>query len=446
MPSVCFYFQVHQPYRLKKYRFFNIGKDHDYFSLSDENSNYNKQILQKVIKKCYLPTNTLLLELLNNHPEFKICFSLSGVFLEQIQEYSPEVVESFRRLVETGRVELLSETYYHSLAFLYSRKEFKQQVRQHRRLLKQLFNYEPTVFRNTELIYNNTLAKSIERMGYKGIITEGADHILDWRSPDFVYRPQGTNNIKLLLKNYKLSDDMAFRFGSKEWQEHPLTTKKFVRWINRINGNGQVVNLFMDYETFGEHQWQETGIFEFLRHLPGEILNYQDNDFVTPSEAINKFQSIGSVDMPNYISWADSERDLSAWQSNPMQIDAFNKLYGLERQVKVLKDDQILVDWRKLQTSDHFYYMCTKFWSDGDVHKYFSPFESPYEAYTYFMNVLHDLKLRVLHKQREPVKSKDHSRNPRDKKRKVKPKEEKSYFVEEFPFWKGLEKKARSRA
>jgi alpha-amylase len=398
MPKICFYFQVHQPLRLKKYRFFDIGKDSNYFEDGSDTPRNNRKIFEKVAHKSYLPTNKLMLDLLNHHPEFKISYSLSGVFLEQAERFMPEVIKSFQDLVKTGRVEILSETYYHSLSFLYSRSEFRKQVQMHKKKVQKLFDVNPTVFRNTELIYNNDVAFEAEGLGYKGVITEGADHILGWRSPNYLYHPKGTKKIKLLLKNYKLSDDIAFRFSNKEWEEHPLTAEKFAHWVNAINGSGEIVNLFMDYETFGEHQWEDTGIFDFMRHLPYEILKHPDNGFVTPSEAVDTFRSFAELDIPHFISWADLERDLSAWRSNPMQHDALQKLYDLETEVNNSGDEFIIESWRRLTTSDHFYYMCTKWFTDGDVHKYFSPYESPYEAYIYFMNVLNDLRIRLDHR------------------------------------------------
>ncbi len=395
MPSVCFYFQVHQPYRIKNYRVFDIGKDSEYFNDNSEKDLNNEKILKKVAQKSYLPANAVLLELLKKHPEFKVSFSLSGVFLEQIEKSSPETLESFQKLVETGRVEILSETYYHSLSFLYSPKEFREQVSLHKRKIKKLFGVVPRVFRNTELIYNNALAKEIEDMGFSGIISEGADHVLGWRSPNFLYRPKNTSKLKLLLKNYRLSDDIAFRFSCKDWEGYPLTAPQFAEWVSAVNGNGNVVNLFMDYETFGEHQWEDTGIFEFLRHLPGEILKNPDNGFVTPSEAIEHYDEVAELDVPHFISWADVERDLSAWLSNDLQHNAIEKLYAMESDILKTRDKKLINDWRKLQTSDHFYYMCTKWFADGDVHKYFNPYESPYDAFISFMNVINDLHLRV---------------------------------------------------
>lgn len=395
MPSVCFYFQVHQPFRIKHYRVFDIGRDDAYFNDNSENDLNNRRILEKVARKSYLPANRTILELIKKYPKFKVSYSLSGVLLEQLEKFSPETLESFQELAKTGNVEFLSETYYHSLSFLYSPEEFRAQVKLHKKKINELFNQEPKVFRNTELIYNNSLAVEIERMGYEGILAEGADHIMGWRSPNFLYRPKGTKKLSLLLKNYRLSDDIAFRFSSRDWKEYPLTAPKFSQWVSAVNGNGNLVNLFMDYETFGEHQWEDTGIFEFLRHLPGEILKHPDNDFVTPSEAIKRYSPVSELDVHNFISWADIERDLSAWLSNPIQNDAIRKLYDLEKNVLESKDKKLIDDWRKMQTSDHFYYMCTKWFADGDVHKYFNPYSSPYEAFISFMNALGDLRLRI---------------------------------------------------
>ncbi len=394
MASICFYFQVHQPMRIKKYRFFDIGKEHNYFDDHSDTDLNNEKILKKVAQKAYLPTNKLLLELIHQYPEFKIAFSFSGVFLEQAEKYCPEVIESFQKLVATGNVEVLSETYYHSLSFLYSLDEFQYQVRKHRQKIKELFNVEPKIFRHTELIYNNRLAKTIEKMGYEGILAEGADHILEWRSPNFLYRPKGTSQIKLFLKNYRLSDDIAFRFSQKSWKEYPLTAPKFAHWVEKHNGNGEIVNLFMDYETFGEHQWEDTGIFNFLRQLPEEIYKKKNLDFITPREALTRYKPVGELDFPQFVSWADTERDLSAWRSNDMQKEALAKVYSLEKQIKETKNRQLQEDWRRMQISDHFYYMCTKWWNDGDVHKYFSPYDSPYDAFIAFINVLNDIKLR----------------------------------------------------
>ncbi len=388
MASVCFYFQVHQPYRLRRYSIFDT--ESNYFD------NYkNAEICRKVAQKCYLPANRLMLKLIQKYNgRFKIAYSLTGVLLDQLEEYAPEVLSTFQALAATGCVEFLSETYYHSLSFLYSREEFAEQVLMHKQRIKDLFNQDTNVFRNTELIYNNDLAHFVSDMGFKGVICEGADHILGYRSCNFLYRPPGLDNIKVLLKNYRLSDDIAFRFSNRGWPEWPLTAPKFARWVSDVNGNGNTVNLFMDYETLGEHQWEDTGIFEFLEHLPDEIFKHPDNDFKTPSEVIDSYEPVGEVDVPYMISWADMERDLSAWLGNAMQSNALYELYQMEKQVKQTGDPAIIRDWRKLQTSDHFYYMCTKWFSDGDVHKYFNPYDSPYDSYINFMNVLDNLHSR----------------------------------------------------
>jgi alpha-amylase len=395
MSSICFYFQVHQPLRIKKYRVFDVGNDHNYFNDSSNTDLNNKKVLAKVAEKSYLPANRLMLELLDKHPEFKISYSFSGVFLEQIEQDFPLVLKSFRELVDTGRVEIMSETYHHSLSFFYSRNEFERQVDKHRSLVRRLFGVSPRVFRNTELAYTNDLALWAEERNYSAVMAEGWDGILGWRSPNFIYHPKGAGKIKLLLKNYKLSDDMAFRFSEKTWREWPLTAEKFASWVSAINGNGEIVNLFMDYETFGEHQWADKGIFQFLRKLPEEVLAHPDNNFVTPSEAVERYEARGEIDVPHVVTWADTERDLSAWTGNAIQSSAIKFLYEMENGVLSSNDDQLVEDWRKLQTSDHFYYMCTKWFSDGDVHKYFNPYESPYDAFISFMNAAQDLKLRV---------------------------------------------------
>ena len=387
MASICFYFQVHQPLRLRHYTVFD--KDDRYFD-----DYKNASICRKVANKCYLPTNRLLLNLIRRFEgRFKIAYSLTGVLLEQLQLFTPEVISTFDALAETGCVEFLAETYYHSLSYLYSHDEFIEQVNKHSETIESLFGQKPRVFRNTELIYNNDLAALIESTGnFDAIISEGADHILGYRSPNYLYRPQGCSKLNLLLKNYKLSDDIAFRFSNRGWSQWPLTADKYAAWINSINGD--VINLFMDYETFGEHQWEDTGIFNFMDHLPGEILKNPNNDFKTPSEVVRAFQPVDTVDVPHLISWADIERDLSAWLGNAMQSNALHELYRLEKNVKKSGDDKVITDWRRLQTSDHFYYMCTKYFADGDVHKYFNPYNSPYDSYINFMNVLGNLHSR----------------------------------------------------
>lgn len=394
MVNLCFYFQVHQPFRLRKYSVFDIGKSNDYFDRKK-----NIEVISKVGKKCYLPMNNLLLEQINEHKnsdrDFKAAFSITGTALEQFEQYYPDILQSFKDLADTKKVEFLSETYYHSLSYLYSKDEFKEQVEMHRRKIKKLFGQNPTIFRNTELIYNNEMAKYIEDMGYKGILAEGWDHCLGWRSPNFVYRPVGCSKIKLLLKNYRLSDDIAFRFSNRSWNEWPLTVEKYAKWINSVNGNGTNINMFMDYETFGEHQWEDTGIFEFMMKLPSELLKHPDNRFKLPSELVREHEPVGEVDIPFTLSWADLERDLSAWIGNRMQQSAIKQLYMLEREIKKLGDKELLETWRKMQTSDHFYYMCVKYFSDGDVHKYFNPYDNPYDGFITYINILNDLIIRV---------------------------------------------------
>jgi alpha-amylase len=372
---------------------FDIGNDPHYFNHRGEGSLNNRAIMEKVAAKSYIPATRLILELLKRHPEFKVSFSFSGVALEQMELYVPEVIDLFRKVVHTGRAEVLAETYYHSLAFFYSRPEFERQVRKHQEIITRLFGVWPRVFRNTELSYTNDLAHWAERAGYEGICAEGWDPVLGWRSPTYLYRPKGAERIKLLLKHYKLSDDVAFRFSSRSWSEWPLTAEKFAAWFGSTEGN--TINLFMDYETFGEHQWEDTGIFHFLEKLPEEIFKQHDAGFMTPSEVIRAYEVQDEIDVPHVLTWADTDRDLTAWTGNPMQRAAIENVYALEDAVFASQDLKLLDDWRKLQTSDHFYYMCTKWFADGDVHAYFSPYESPYEAYINYMNALSDLRLRL---------------------------------------------------
>ncbi|MFH1133570.1 MAG: glycoside hydrolase family 57 protein, partial [Nanoarchaeota archaeon] len=346
------------------------------------------------------------LDLIKKHEgRFRVAYSLSGTAMDQFKKFSPETLDSFKRLVDTGCVEILSETYNHSLAFLYSRAEFHRQVELHRELVRREFGVTPTAFRNTELIYSNEVAAEVERMGYKVILAEGADRVLGWRSPNFVYQPEPCSKLRLLLKNYRLSDDIAFRFSNRGWPEWPLTAEKFAGWVHQVNGNGETVNLFMDYETFGEHQWAPTGIFRFMQHLPKEILKHRDNDFLTPSEAIARYPSVGELDIHPFISWADVERDLTAWLGNRMQQSAIAQAYAMEKDVKAANDAAMLRDWRLLQTSDHFYYMCTKWFADGDVHRYFNPYDTPYDSFITYMNVINDLvvRLRVREQQQSPL-------------------------------------------
>lgn len=397
--AIVLYLHVHQPYRVRPYTIFDAGTNHDYFSAkSYQDDTNNERILQKVAEKSYIPTNTALLDLIHKHPEFRISLSITGTVLEQLERWSPEALLSFKELVATGKVEILAETYYHSLAFFYSRVEFEAQVAQHRQKIQELFNVTPTVFRNTELAYNNEIANWADKAGYRGVLAEGWDPVLDWRSPDYVYRPSYTDNIRLLMKNYKLSDDIAFRFGDNSWVEWPLTAEKFAGWLENTKDSTNF-NIFMDYETFGEHQWDDSGIFDFLRHLPSEWLKKNENNgFMTVSEAIEAYEPKDYIDVPYTTTWADRERDLSAWLGNNMQQQSIQAIYSLQGPILAANDQELISDWRKLQSSDHYYYMSTKWFNDGDVHGYFSPYDSPYDAYISFLNVFHDLKFRLSQK------------------------------------------------
>jgi alpha-amylase len=395
--AIVLYLHVHQPYRIRHYTIFDTGARHDYFDAAYEDDTSNERILKKVAEKSYLPTNRHLLELLELNPDFKLSLSITGTVIEQLERWSPEALQSFKDLVATGRVEILAETYHHSLAFFYSRSEFEMQVDMHRRKIQEVFGQTPRVFRNTELAFNNDLAYWADRAGYKGVLAEGWDPVLDWRSPNYVYQPTYTDNIRLLMKNYKLSDDIAFRFGDSNWAEYPLTADKFSHWLSE-DPDGTNFNLFMDYETFGEHQWHESGIFGFLEHLPKEWLKTDGHSFMTVSEVIDAFEPVGQVDMPQTVTWADTERDLSAWLGNSMQSTAIEALYRMQQQVLDTGDLALIDDWRRLQTSDHFYYMCTKWFNDGDIHAYFSPYATPYEGYMNFMNAYRDLQFRLAEK------------------------------------------------
>ena len=389
MKTVCLYFQVHQPWRLKVYRFFNIGKDHNY--LDDFT---NRAIMQKVARQCYLPMNALLLKLIKeNKGAFKCSFSITGSAVEQFRAYAPEVLDSFRALAETGCVEFLAETYSHSLAALSSKEDFVEQVKLHSKMIKDEFGKKPVAFRNTELIYSDAIGEMVSELGFKTILAEGAKHVMGWKSPNFIYTNSIDNRLRVLLRNYKLSDDIAFRFSNQGWDQYPLTADKFAQWIS--DENGEVINLFMDYETFGEHQKATTGIFDFVKALPKAILKQQDVCFATVSEAAKAYQPVGVLHCPHVMSWADEERDVTAWLGNELQNEAFSKLYALKDKVKALKNADFEYVWNFMQTSDHFYYMATKWLSDGDVHSYFNPYGSSYEAFINYMNVLSDFEIEV---------------------------------------------------
>ncbi len=389
MKTVCLYFQVHQPWRLKVYRFFNIGKDHNY--LDDFT---NRAIMQKVARQCYLPMNALLLKLIKeNKGAFKCSFSITGSAVEQFRAYAPEVLDSFRALADTGCVEFLAETYSHSLAALSSKEDFVEQVKLHTKMIKEEFGKKPVAFRNTELIYSDQIGEMVSSLGFKTILAEGARHVMGWKSPNYIYTNAIENSLRVLLRNYKLSDDIAFRFSNQGWDQYPLTAEKFAQWI--ADENGDVINLFMDYETFGEHQKATTGIFDFMKALPKAMLKHGEINFATVSEAAKASQPVGVLHCPHVMSWADEERDVTAWLGNELQNEAFSKLYALKDRVKALKNADFDYVWNFMQTSDHFYYMATKWLSDGDVHSYFNPYGSSYEAYINYMNVLSDFEIEV---------------------------------------------------
>ena len=338
--------------------------------------------------------NELLLESIKkNKGKLKLAFSISGSALEQFDRYAPEVIESFCKLAETGCVEFLCETYNHSLSSLASQQEFEHQVLKHKAAVEQYFGVVPKTFRNTELIYSDGVGAMVYDLGFKTMLTEGARHIMGWKSPNYVYNNDFKPGLKLLLRNYSLSDDIAFRFSDKGWAEWPLTAERFVGWLKAAEGD--IVNLFMDYETFGEHQGAECGIFEFMRALPDAVVKDKELEFVTPARAAAKHKSVANLSVMQPISWADEERDVTAWLGNELQQDAYNKLYGLQEKLSILNDASLWADYGHLQESDHLYYMCTKFFSDGEIHKRFNPYDTPYEAFINYMNVLSDFIIRV---------------------------------------------------
>jgi alpha-amylase len=384
--SICLYFQVHQPTRLRLYRFFDIGKDSHYY---DDFA--NRTILRRVAQKCYLPMNQLMLDLIKQYKgKFKIAYSISGSALEQFQRFAPEVIDSFRALAATGKVEFLAETYYHSLASLASESEFRHQVGKHAAKIEELFGVKPVTFRNTELIYSNGIGEMVYDLGYKTMLTEGARHIMGWKSPNYVYCGETQPKLKLLLRNYTLSDDISFRFAANK-----VTAEQYVDWMKENAKEDEIVNLFMDYETFGEHQGAETGIFNFMKALPGAVLSDGTFAFVTPAEAVKKHKPVSDLAVDDPISWADEERDITAWLGNELQSEAFKKVYAMTEKLSIVNDEDLWNDFGHLQESDHFYYMCTKFFSDGEVHKYFNPYDTPYEAFINYMNVISDFQIRL---------------------------------------------------
>jgi alpha-amylase len=388
MIPICLYFQVHQPYRLRRYNYFDVGREHRYFDDAR-----NREVLLEVAERCYLPATAMLERLLARHPRFAASFSLSGTVLEQLAAWAPPALEAFRRLAASGRVEFLAETSHHSLAWLASREEFAAQVALHRARLSAAFDVEPRVFRNTELIYSDALAASVEELGFAGVLADGVEGLLGQRPPARVYRAATPGGLPLLVRHYRLSDDIAFRFSDRSWPEWPLTPEKYDRWVSSVKGD--VVSLFMDFETFGEHQRPETGIFEFFEKWVDRRLSRRGAAFLTPSAAIDRLPAGDTLSSPSLMSWADEARDVSAWQGNDLQRDALGKLFALERRVRASGSDALAEDFRRLSTSDHFYYMATKSAGDDRVHAYFSPFDSPYDAYITYMHVVSDLERRL---------------------------------------------------
>ena len=398
MRAICLYLHIHQPLRYREYSIFDVGNNSNYYYPGYDSRESNERIFKKVAEKSYRPMLKLLLDNMKKHPDFKVSFSITGTWLEQALRWEPELIDLIREMVKTGQCEIVGETYYHSLAYFYNLDEFNDQVKMHSDKIHELFGVTPQVFRNTEFAYNDNLAHWAEDKGYKAILAEGWDKVLEWRSPNHVYRPAGCSKISLLLKNYRLSDDIAFRFSNRAWAEWPLTVPKYLRWLDDDCLRGPLINLFMDFETFGEHQWKDTGIFDFMNQLIPEWLGQYENKFVTVSEAAELMPATDEISMPETVTWADTERDLSAWLSNDMQRSAMDILYGMRESVLNSGDNNLITDWRYLTTSDHPYSMCTKYWNDGDVHAYFSAYASPYESFMYFMNVLRDIEYRITKK------------------------------------------------
>ena len=395
MRAICLYLHIHQPVRYREYSIFDVANNSNYYRDYYNSRQSNERIFRKVAEKSYHPMLDLLERNMEKYPGFKVSFSITGTWLDQAEQWAPELIAQIKRMVAKGQVEIVGETYYHSLAFFYNRDEFNAQVQMHAEKIHQLFGVTPKVFRNTELAYNDQLAQWADAAGYKGILAEGWDKILGWRSPNHVYRPVGCQNLKLLLKNYRLSDDIAFRFSNRSWNEWPLTVPKYQTWLDMDCLRGNLINLFMDFETFGEHPWADTGIFDFMDALIPTWLSQYDNKFLTVSEACDSSEPADEISMPETITWADTERDLSAWLSNSMQHSSQNDLYAMRDSILASDDSNLIRDWRYLTTSDHPYAMCTKYWNDGDVHAYFSAYASPYEAFMYFENVLRDIEYRL---------------------------------------------------
>ena len=396
MRAICLYLHIHQPWRYRRYSIFDVAHNHNYWYEKDYyDKQNNERIFRKVAEKSYHPMLDLLERNLKRYPEFKVSLSITGTWIEQALEWDPALISQIERMVSTGQVEIVGETYYHSLSFFYDKGEFQNQVRMHSDTVARLFGVRPRVFRNTEFAYNDELGKWADEIGYKAVLAEGWDKVLGWRSPNHVYKVAGGSQARLLLKNYRLSDDIAFRFSDRNWKEWPLTVEKFQNWLNMDALRGNLINLFMDFETFGENIWEDTGIFDFMEQLIYMWLKEYENKFVTVSEAADMEQPVDEISMPQTVTWADTERDLTAWTGNEMQQEAMSDLYEMKERIIATGNTDLLEDWRRLTTSDHAYYMCTKYWNDGDVHAYFSPFDSPFDAFMYYMNVIRDFEWRI---------------------------------------------------
>lgn len=390
MKAICFYFQIHQPFRLKRYRFFDIGNDHYYY---DDFA--NDDIITRIAQRSYIPAAETLLRMIEaGNGKFRCAFSISGAALEQFEQYVPEFIDLLKKLADTGCVEFLAETYAHSLSSLADPEEFANQVKVHDEKIKELFGQTPKVLRNTELIYCDDLAPQILAMGYKGVITEGAKHILGWKSPNYVYCAASAPKLKILLKNDKFSDDISDRFSNTAWDEYPLTADRYIDWIASTPAEEQIINLFMNLEVFGDFQPRETGIFQFLEALP-RFAEERGIEFWTPTTVVSKLKPVAELSIMHPISWADEARDTTAWLGNKLQNEAFNKLYSVSERVRLCEDRRLKQDWYYLQASDHFFYMSTKNMHDGSVHSHFSPYDTPFDAFTNYMNVLADFIVRV---------------------------------------------------
>lgn len=389
--SLCFYFQIHVPYQLKRFRFFDIGNTHDYYDEFNIRTN-----LQKTATQCYLPMNKVLLDIIKEYgKKFKVAFSITGDTIEQLEKYAPHVLDSFKELAATGCVEFLCETYAHSLAFLKDETELERLLSKQKATIKRVFGQEPSVVRLTGLIYSDQIGEKVAKMGYIGMVTEGAKHILGWKSPNYLYTNANNTKLKLLLRNYHLSDDIAYRFSDTSWDQWPITSEKYAGWLNKVDKKDEVVNLFMDYITFGERHPRSTGIFEFMRYLPKQVLDQDIFEFLTPSEIIKKHEAIAPIHVPYPMSWSEEARDLSVWLGNDLQKDAYDSLCELGDKVRFLNDEDITQDWERLQDSDHYYYMGTKWLSDGTIRRFKNVYSSPYDAYINYMNVLSDLTSRI---------------------------------------------------